>query len=1338
MTGSQELRNVFCEAMERKTPQEQANYLDQACQGRPELRSRVEALLRANSEASGFLQEPAGRTEATVTQTRLEGPGTVIGSYKLLEQIGEGGFGLVFMAEQQQPVRRKVAVKVLKPGMDSRQVIARFEAERQALALMDHVNIARVLEAGETGSGRPYFAMELVRGVPITDYCDRNSLPPRARLELFASVCQAVQHAHQKGIIHRDIKPSNVLVTLHDGVPVAKVIDFGIAKALGQQLTDKTLYTCFAQLVGTPLYMSPEQAEMSGLDVDTRSDIYSLGVLLYELLTGTTPFDKDRLSKAAFDEIRRIIREEDPAKPSTRISTMGQAATPVSARRQSDPKRLSQLFRGELDWIVMKALEKDRNRRYETAGLLAADVQHYLHDEPVAACPPSSWYLFRKFARRRRAALTMAAVLTTALVVAAASVGWVARDQSAREVIVAERDLAVKNKERAEEAEQRALAAEKENKIRAHLARAGAARRSGEPGRRARTLAEIRAILALGPSASLRRDLRNEAIAALCLADLQMDREVGSETVGVSAVTIDAAFQRYAFADKDGKVSIRRLSDDRELLQLRGGGHVDAYGGLGFSPDGRFLHQSCHVQGKIQSRLWDLERLKPKAVLDDEHGGFGFGPDSRQCAASYPDGTIRILEMASGRELRRFRVDFDLTAGLWWNPKLPQLVIGTRRALRLLALDTGKVSSVGPKLAYYDWVDWHPEGRTLAVSGGKILLDDIYLWDVSAGRLLLPPLTGHKNGGVVMRFNHAGDRLLSTDWSDSGKLWDTRSGKLLLSLPISQAPPYFSPDDRLVGTGASGKVRLYRFQRGEELGTLAHYRATGWAFAAGPSDLGPLGRLCALWIPNEGIGMVDVARVEEAALLALPGTNLPVRFDSKGALWTSGAAGLLRWPVTGDAKTGQRRYGPPQRILQRAPAGQGAGSPDLRIVAMSQPHTNNGALVFHRDNKRLVPLGPQQDVRACAVSPDGRWIAAGTHGLTQGAGAKVWDAGDGRHIQDLPVGGPCGVWFSPGGKWLLTTGGAPRLWAVDTWEEGPKLGGTPSNPFGAFTCDDKLLALGDQPGVVRLLVADAGAEIARLTAPEQVRLAPNCFTPDGTKLVTVGYETGAVYIFDLAAIRAGLAELDLDWDAPALVAKSASVARGAMPPPLSISFDLGDMQHWAEADALVKEAARQSNGNEHAKALGTLRQAVKIAPTLALAHNNLAWLLLTGPKELRDPAQALPEARKAVAANPDEPLYQNTLGVALYRVGQFAEAVNALEKSLRRGMGKTDAFDLFFLAMCHHRLGDAAKAKDRRQRGACWFECHQSELTPEWQAELTAFQAEADMVLAAAPGKAKK
>ncbi len=415
-------REIFTAALTKGSPAERAAFLDEACAGDASLRQRVESLLSEHGHLGSFM-DVLSRVE-TLDSSPLERPGTVIGPYRLLQQIGEGGMGTVFMAEQTHPVQRKVALKVIKPGMDSRQVIARFEAERQALAMMDHVNIARVLDAGATESGRPYFVMELVHGLPITKYCDGNRLTPRQRLELFVPVCQAIQHAHQKGIIHRDIKPSNVMITLYDGKPVAKVIDFGVAKATEQTLTERTLFTQYGTMVGTFEYMSPEQAEMSALGVDTRSDIYSLGVLLYELLTGSTPLSHSRMKEAAYGEILRMIKEEEPPKPSTRLSDSGEALASISAQRQTEPAKLTRLVRGELDWIVMKALEKDRNDRYETANGFAADVQRYLNDEPVQACPPSAGYKFRKYFHKHKSGVLLAAAFMALLVSGAVVSAW--------------------------------------------------------------------------------------------------------------------------------------------------------------------------------------------------------------------------------------------------------------------------------------------------------------------------------------------------------------------------------------------------------------------------------------------------------------------------------------------------------------------------------------------------------------------------------------------------------------------------------------------------------------------------------------------------------------------------------------------------------------------------------------------------------------------------------------------------------------------------------------------------------------------------------------------------
>ena len=435
---------IFAAAVALASAEERAGYLNQVCAEAPDLRGHVEALLRAHERGEHLLDRPiAGEPNPTGHYVAKERPGVMIaGRYKLLEEIGEGGMGTVWVAEQTEPVRRKVALKLVKAGMDSKSVLARFEAERQALAVMDHPHIAKVFDGGLTEAGRPFFAMEYVKGVPITDYCEAARLTVPQRLQLFVQVCQAVQHAHQKGIIHRDLKPSNILVAPYDDIAVPKVIDFGLAKAMHQALTERTLHTAHETVLGTPLYMSPEQAQLNNLDVDTRSDLYSLGVLLYELLTGTTPLEKQRFKEAAWDEVRRIIREEQPPRPSTRLSSATTLPS-LAAGRQTEPARLTRLVRGELDWIVMKALEKDRARRYETATGFAADVQRYLDGDPVLAAPPSARYRLEKLIRRHKGQFIAAGLVLLALLIGIVGTTW--------GLIEAQKQEAVANAARGEE-----------------------------------------------------------------------------------------------------------------------------------------------------------------------------------------------------------------------------------------------------------------------------------------------------------------------------------------------------------------------------------------------------------------------------------------------------------------------------------------------------------------------------------------------------------------------------------------------------------------------------------------------------------------------------------------------------------------------------------------------------------------------------------------------------------------------------------------------------------------------------------------------------------------------
>jgi serine/threonine protein kinase/Tfp pilus assembly protein PilF len=480
MTEMSPAEAIFFAALEKGTPDERAAYLEEACGGDSELRGRVERLLAAHPQVGSFLNQPAvpaadvaleppqttqtappGANGAGAKTGPSEAVGAVLaGRYKLVQVIGEGGMGTVFMAQQMEPIKRLVAVKLIKLGMDSKQILARFEAERQAVALMDHPNIAKVFDAGATDSGRPFFVMELVKGVPVTQFCDDQQRTVAARLQIFGQVCHAVQHAHQKGIIHRDLKPSNILVESHDGKPVPKVIDFGLAKAVNAvPLTDRSLLSNFGTILGTPQYMAPEQAEFNAIDVDTRADVYALGVILYELLTGTTPLEKQRLGEAAWDEIRRVITEEEPPKPSTRLSS--KALPSIAARRQTDPHKLGKFVRGDLDWIVMKALAKERHRRYETANALAADVERFLNHEPVLAGPPTVAYKLRKFVRRNRRAVVAGVTFALLLVMGVALSTWQAvRARRAEREALEERNRATAAEQTASAERDRALIAE--------------------------------------------------------------------------------------------------------------------------------------------------------------------------------------------------------------------------------------------------------------------------------------------------------------------------------------------------------------------------------------------------------------------------------------------------------------------------------------------------------------------------------------------------------------------------------------------------------------------------------------------------------------------------------------------------------------------------------------------------------------------------------------------------------------------------------------------------------------------------------------------------------------
>jgi len=1115
---------IYFSALEKPTGRERSAYLDLACSGDEELRRRVERLLCAESKVGDFLESPAPEVAAVFVPPPAERPGTAIGPYTLLEQIGEGGFGIVYIAVQEAPVRRQVALKIVRPGMDTRQVLARFKAELEALSLMDHPNIARILDAGATDAGRPYFVMELVHGVPITDYCDRNHFSVHARLDLFVQVCHAVQHAHQKGIIHRDIKPSNVLVAVQDGRSVPKVIDFGVAKAIDRKRGEGTHYTRLAEMIGTPLYMSPEQAERTTLDIDTRSDIYSLGVLLYELLTGSTPFEPDRLHEAALDEIRRIIREEDPPRPSTRISAMGSERMTVAARRHSDPDRLSQLVRGDLDWIVMKSLEKDRVRRYETANSLALDVQRYLADEPVQASPPSAAYRLRKFARRnKKIALASSAVLLS-LVVGIIGTTWGMLRATEAEVDAVQ---AANQKQIALAVAQESERKKSEQLWESLVAQARAHRLSRRPGQRFESLETLKEATRLARTLELPpanfQELRNAAIATLAVPDLYLTGPWRSWPTDALALDFDGRHSLYARTDRAGNCSIRRVVDDVEVCRIPGSG-------LPASPvlsrDGKFV-AVCDLTPNLHFgkgvHLWQLG-TPPRQLLYEANASTVDFRQSQLCAVAFNDASINLYELPSGRQLSHLAPQ-TLTRGIniALHPTEPLIAVASYVAdvLQLRDMKTGKVVAARDHQDGALMLAWHPSGRALAVAYGNC---QIRLYDRATLRAYRTLET--EIAATSIEFNHSGDQMALRGWSDAVGVFNSRTGQNLMRATAPVSACRYRPDESsLAGAVHEGKVGIWRVASDQEFRAVENIDS--------PDDnkdrlqrCDTDGRLlvCAT---ADGFSLWDVAT--GSALGSVPaGRTNAVLFEPSGALLTVSDEGLRRWPISkGFEVTGKLSIGPPKQLTS-APGGRIAQSRDGRVIVTSCRSVAAGIAyagvwILHAEHpNEPIRIDPGADTTDIAISSDGRWIVATTHYVGM---AKLWDARDGRLVKQLASWGAICPSFSPDGRWLSIGVEGGRLLTTQTWEPGPSIGAR-----AVFSPDSQLAAVPTSTGL-RLSEIPTGREIALLEAPSLDPIDRSLFTPDGTKLVAMTF--GKVpHIWDLRRIREELKELHLDWEWP--------------------------------------------------------------------------------------------------------------------------------------------------------------------------------------------------------------
>ncbi len=1258
---------IFHKAMEIADPTERAAYLEQACGADGKLKAEVEALLKAHEQAGDFLESPAMDAAATLDgDARIDGPGTMIGRYELLNLIGEGGMGLVYLAEQKEPVRRKVALKIIKPGMDSRQVVARFEAERQALALLDHPNIAHVFDAGCTETGRPYFVMEYVKGLPITHYCDHNKVTIEQRLRLFEQVCEAVHHAHQKGIIHRDLKPSNILVSVHGDRAVPKIIDFGIAKAITQPLTDKTFVTFQGQLLGTPEYMSPEQVDLATQDIDTRSDIYSLGVVLYELLAGVLPFESDAFARAGLAEIQQTIREQEPASPSIRLTNLGEKAKTIAASRGTQVVPLARRLHRELEWIPLKAMRKDRCRRYRSASEMADDIRNYLTGLPLLAGPETTIYRVQKFVHKHAGSVATVALIVVSILlglVVSTAMYFKAEKAHQKEVVARAEAEDARAKEatahvRAEEAEKVA-----EEKAESHrrlsynygVALADAKYREADIGGVRRLLKDSpqdlrgwewqrlnyvsdEALMTLPGhrgwgivSAAVSPDGRLIASGGDDSPIIIWDLATGAEVKilrGHAGQVCSLAFspdgKRIVSGSVDKTIRVWNVTSGRELIILRG--HDDTVRSVACSPDGKRIASSSEDH---TIRIWDAETGAELNVLRGGKKGassVSFSPDSRRIASAGWDGAMKLWDAATGEVTASYGQDEDV-AFVAFSPDGHRIIsAGRDGVIRVRDSASGaEVTTMRPHSGWINHVAFSPDGRRVVSCAESD--NTVRIWDAETGAELRV-LRGHEWDVSSASFSPDGSRIVSSSWDSTIKVWDAYvdpTRMVLYGHKSAVTGLAFAPDGtQLVSGGRDGLIKIWDVASGVERLTLHKYEGPVWRVAISPD-----GKRMAFGCGDKTIKLCNLTNGEE--LMTLRGHESPVYEvtfspDGKRIVSAGGQDGTVRvW----DAATGSEEMtlrGHNSKVVSVTI------SPDGRYIASSD--MDGYVRVWNADTgNELMRLPAASDpVLRVAFSPDGERIVSCDAYRT----IKVWSLATGEKLATLEGhnGWVTSAVFSRDGKRVISSSldGMVKVW---DWAKGQELMVIPGSTaiyVGALSADDQTFAAGGTDGSIVLRQCR--------TLPQERELRR--IAERARVVVDQLYREHVLY-------REVVDKLNGD------TTLEGSVRRAAL--------QIAQARCWEDTDKLRTESREITSSPD---------------------ADNEAYRM------------ALAKAELANRLEPNDPSTLDTLGIAQYRVAAYEDALKTLAKAAQilSALGEEpDPANGAFTAMTLHRIGRSEEAK---------------------------------------------